>query len=196
MVGQRAEYSVLVLPGWHGSGPDHWQDQWEQAFPDFVRVQQEDWENPVYTAWREPLWRAVAAAPRPVVLVGHSLGTSLTMLFALSGDAQGGLVSRVAGAFLVAPTDRDLRDMPGSGPQGFGPMILKPLPFPSMVVASSTDDYVSIERARTFARAWGARLVEVGDRGHIGNAAQLGLWPEGLVLFGEFLGSLKGPVQP
>ncbi|MEN9783807.1 MAG: Serine hydrolase, partial [Pseudomonadota bacterium] len=24
---------------------------WEQAFPDFVRVQQADWDHPVYDAW-------------------------------------------------------------------------------------------------------------------------------------------------
>ena len=48
-------------------------------------------------------------------------------------------------------------------------------------------------RARLFAEAWGARLVEAGERGHIGSAANLGLWPEGLVLFGEFLAALASP---
>ena len=43
--------AVLIHPGLIGSGPDHWHTHWEQAFPDFVRVQQEDWDHPVYDAW-------------------------------------------------------------------------------------------------------------------------------------------------
>jgi predicted alpha/beta hydrolase family esterase len=187
------EVTVLMLPGWHGSGEDHWQTHWERAFPAMVRVEQADWEFPVYAEWRKPLWAALEEARKPVVLVGHSLGTSVTMRLALSDDAPPGLANKVAGAFLVAPTDRDVRDVPGVGPQGFGPMILKRFPFPAMVVASSNDEYVSIERARVFSTAWGARLVEIGERGHIGSAANLGLWPEGLLLFGEFLASLKLP---
>jgi hypothetical protein len=184
------DFSVLVLPGWHGSGDEHWQSQWQRAFPAMLRVEQTDWDIPVYEEWRKPLWAALDAARKPVVLVGHSLGTSMTMRLALAGDAPPGLAAKVAGAFLVAPTDRDI---PGEGPQGFGPMILKPFPFPAMVVASSNDEYVSIARARLFAQAWGARLVEVGERGHIGSAANLGLWPEGLLLFGEFLATLPSP---
>jgi len=41
-------FSVLIHPGLNGSGPDHWHSHWEQAFPDFVRVQQADWGHPVF----------------------------------------------------------------------------------------------------------------------------------------------------
>jgi predicted alpha/beta hydrolase family esterase len=41
-------FSVLIHPGLNGSGPDHWHSHWEQAFPDFVRVQQADWDHPVF----------------------------------------------------------------------------------------------------------------------------------------------------
>ncbi|PSC03171.1 alpha/beta hydrolase [Alsobacter soli] len=189
MAGALDAFTILVLPGWHGSGPEHWQWQWERAFPAFRRVEQDDWDRPVYAAWLARLQAAVRQAGKPVVLVGHSLGTSLTMLFALR-DGAPELVRKVAGAFLVAPTDRDVRDGIPDGPVGFAPMILQPLPFPSMLVASDDDEFVTIERARVFAQAWGSRLVEVGRRGHIGSAANLGLWPEGLVLFGEFVGGL------
>jgi len=43
-------FSVLIHPGLNGSGPDHWHTHWEQAFPDFVRVQQADWDHLVYDA--------------------------------------------------------------------------------------------------------------------------------------------------
>ena len=70
-------------------------------------------------------------------------------------------------------------------------MILERLPFPSMVVASRDDDRVTFARAQTFAAAWGADFVDAGAHGHLGSAAQLGLWPFGLVYFGQFLATLR-----
>jgi hypothetical protein len=69
-------------------------------------------------------------------------------------------------------------------------MLLRPLPFPSMVLASRNDEVVSFERAQVFATAWGSHLIDVGPLGHIGSAAKLGLWPQGLVWLGQFIGSL------
>jgi len=58
-------------------------------------------------------------------------------------------------------------------------MPLAKLPFPSIVVSSTDDEYVRPERAKEFARAWGSRLVDVGARGHINSASGLRAWPEG-----------------
>lgn len=183
------DFTVLVLPGVGGSGPDHWQTVWEQAFPDFQRVQQADWDKPVYAEWSARLTQAVARSARPVVLVAHSLGTSLVMRWAFDEPAA---AKKVAGAFLVAPTDRDrVEGAPHSPARGFGHMILERLPFPSAVVASRDDDRVSFQRAQAFARAWGATLIDAGNLGHMGSAARLGVWPSGLIWFGQFLASLE-----
>jgi hypothetical protein len=69
-------------------------------------------------------------------------------------------------------------------------MILERLPFSSLVVASRNDDRVSFDRAEIFATAWGSTLVDAGNLGHIGSAAKLGLWPFGLIYFGQFVASL------
>jgi len=185
------ELTVLVLPGLGGAGPDHWQTYWQKAFPRFRRVQQADWEKPVYSDWSSRLTEAVTNSERPVVLVAHSLGTSLTMRWSFDQPAP---ARKVAGAFLVAPTDRDMFDArPGGSPvRGFGKMILERLPFPSAVVASRNDDRVSFERAQVFAAAWGSTLIDAGDLGHIGSAAKLGDWPFGLFWFGQFVASLDG----
>jgi predicted alpha/beta hydrolase family esterase len=183
------DFSVLVLPGLGGAGEDHWQTHWERAFPQFARVQQANWEGPAYEEWAPRLTEAVMKAPRPVILVAHSLGTSLTMKWAFDQPAA---ASKVAGAFLVAPSDRDRFKVQGRPePRGFGSMILKRLPFPSMVVASRNDDRVSYERAQEFAAAWGSTLIDAGELGHIGSAMKLGMWPAGLVALEEFLASLK-----
>jgi predicted alpha/beta hydrolase family esterase len=54
--------------------------------------------------------------------------------------------------------------------------------FPSVVVASSNDPYVTLSRAREYAQAWGSRLVDIGDAGHINGESGLGDWPEGWAL--------------
>ena len=182
------DLTILVVPGLGGAGPDHWQSAWGAAFSAMQRVEQTNWEQPVYTDWAVALTEAVTRAALPVVLVAHSLGTSLTMRWSFE---QRQLARKVAGAFLVAPTDRDRFDASPSSPvRGWGPMILEPLPFPSMVIASRNDDRVAFDRAEAFARAWGATLVDAGNLGHIGSAAKLGMWPFGLFHFGRFIGSL------
>ena len=181
-----ADFNILILPGWHGSGPEHWQTAWEAAFPSMRRVVQTDWESPHYIDWSQQLTAAVETCRKPVVLVGHSLGTTLAVRWAADHPD-----SKVAGAFLVAPTDIDrFAGSPGYAIHGFDPILMDPLPFPATVVASRNDDRVSFERARIFASSWGARLVDAGNLGHMGSAAKLGLWPQGLVWFGQFLATL------
>jgi predicted alpha/beta hydrolase family esterase len=68
------------------------------------------------------------------------------------------------------------------GPTGFAPMPLVALPFPSVVVACREDRYVSLERARSYAKAWGSTFVDVGAAGHINSASNLGTWPAGYAL--------------
>jgi predicted alpha/beta hydrolase family esterase len=67
---------------------------------------------------------------------------------------------------------------------------MQALPFPSMVVASTNDEYVHIERARAFAGAWGSRLVEIGDAGHVNGASGYGPWPEGERMLEDFCSTL------
>ena len=180
--------SVLVLPGREGAGAGHWQTLWEMAFPEFVRVQQSDWVHPVYSEWEKQLTIAIRSATKPVLLIAHSAATSLTMRWAFD---QPELARRIAGAFLVAPTDRDVLEGSSNNPvRGFGPMLLRPLPFKSMVVASRNDPYVSVHRARIFANAWQATWVDAGNKGHFDMEAQLGVWPQGLVALGQFMSSL------
>lgn len=179
-------HDFLLLPCRDNAGPEHWQSHWQTALPNMTRVQQDDWVSPKLGPWAARLDDYVARAQRPVVLIAHSLGTSLIMHWALRGDT-----SRIAGAFMVAPSDRGPADIwPEAGASGFAPMVLQPLPFPAMVLASRDDPYVAFDRAQTFAAAWGATLIDMGQSGHMGNAANLGLWPVGLVHLGSFLATL------
>jgi len=64
-----------------------------------------------------------------------------------------------------------------------------PLPFPTIVVASTDDPFVSPERAAAFANAWGSRLVTLPGAGHINADAGFGPWPEGCGLLAELSAS-------
>jgi predicted alpha/beta hydrolase family esterase len=61
------------------------------------------------------------------------------------------------------------------------------LNFPSVLLASADDPFCRIERAREFAAAWGAGLIEIGPAGHINAASGHGPWPDGVLRFGTFL---------
>ncbi|MFJ1260293.1 RBBP9/YdeN family alpha/beta hydrolase [Cupriavidus sp. CuC1] len=181
------DFDILVLPGSHNSGPDHWQTHWEAAFANMRRVEQNDWDVPVYSEWSFRLSEAVNSCNRPVLLVAHSLGTALVTRWSHQADT-----TVVAGAFLVAPSDIDrLVQTPEYPARGFEPIIMKQLPFPSVVLASRNDDRVDFDRAEAFASAWGSPLIDVGAQGHIGSAAKLGLWPQGLIWFGQFIASIN-----
>ncbi len=177
---------VLVLPGIGNSGPDHWQSRWERTVPGCTRLQQADWDAPRCIDWVNALEAALAAASAPVVLVTHSSACALVAHWTLAATAASRAM--VHGALLVGPSDPTGPRYP-QGPTGFAPVPLVRLPFPSIVVASSTDIYVSLDTAQRFALAWGSRFVNVGAAGHINSASNLGDWPAGQALLAE----LRGP---
>ena len=96
----------------------------------------------------------------------------------------------VAGAFLVAPSDVEAATYPADL-NCWAPIPLQPLPFPSVVVASANDPFASLDRTGAFAGAWGSRLVEIGDAGHVNADSGYGEWPEGERLLDEFCRDLN-----
>jgi len=182
-----SDVDILLLPGWSGSGPDHWQSRWGRSLKTARIVAQDDWNRPQRDAWVGRIIEAVRQATRPVVLVAHGSGVA-----AVAHAAPALSELNVVGAYLVAPADlEDVNAFPEVH-GGFTPVPLQPLPFPAVVIASSSDPFCSMERARSFAEAWGATLVPAGDAGHIDADSGHGPWPEGLMRFGLFLSQL-GP---
>ena len=170
---------VLVLPGYADSGPDHWQSHWERDEPACRRVAQDDWLEPRRHDWLATLGRYVAECAAPPVLIAHSLGCALVAHWAA------GSRPRAKGALLVAPADVDSPLHTPDEVRNFSPMPLTRFPFPSIVVASTDDPFVSVERANEFAAAWGSRVVILECAGHINSDAGFGPWPEGRRLLDE-----------
>jgi predicted alpha/beta hydrolase family esterase len=176
---------ILIVAGLWNSGPQHWQTHWERKYSKWERVAHRDWLAPDRDEWVAELDAAIAACDGRPILVAHSLGC---MLVAQWAQARSHL--NVAGAFLVAPSDVEASSYPVSA-NGFKPIPMQPLPFPSVVVASTDDPYADIARSRAFASAWGSKLIEVGDAGHINGDAGYGPWPEGERMLEAFCSTLQ-----
>jgi predicted alpha/beta hydrolase family esterase len=173
--------AILIVPGLGGSGPEHWQSRWQRSYPQTNRVEQTDWNRPVRADWLSRLAQALRDAPG-AILVGHSLGCALIAHLARRRPDLS-----IGGALLVAPADVDDDDRIPREVRDFAPMPLARLPFRSVVVASTNDPYMAIERARALAQAWGARFVNAGACGHINVAAGFGPWPAGEELLAELM---------
>jgi len=180
-----SDVDILIIPGWGGSGPEHWQSRWEGKLSTARRVEQADWNRPDREGWAAAIIAAVAACERPVVLVAHSAGNSSV------GHAAHALTEgKVVGAFLVAPaSERALHTVPGV-PADFARHARQKLPFRAVLAASSNDPYCTVDEAQELAGAWGAAFSEAGEAGHINTESGHGPWPEGLMRFAGFLRSL------
>ena len=159
--------TTLIIPGLYSSGPDHWQTWLEDRVPGTLRVAQSDWTKPDLPEWSRRVRHVIKTMPGKLVIVAHSFGVLASV------QAAADFSERIAGALFVAPADPDRFGVAGHLPQG-------PLPFPTVLVASSNDPWMQAEQAAQWARRWHSEFVNLGAAGHINAEAGFGPWPEGL----------------
>jgi uncharacterized protein len=184
-----SETDLLIVPGTGGAEPEHWQSRIAAKLATARIVEQPDWSMASLSLAVGEIVDAVRRAERPVVMIGHSAGTSL-IAHSVASLKQLELITRVRGAFLIAaPSERTLAASQHIDP-AFAAIPRDPLPFPSILVASSNDPHATLEEAADLAMAWGSQFVEAGEAGHINVASGHGPWPEGLMRFAGFLSKL------
>ncbi len=176
---------ILIIPGYTNSGPDHWQTRWEQKLSTARRVEQAEWSKPVRDDWVAQVVKAANEATRPVVLVAHSLGVATAI------HAAPHIQHKVAGAFFVAPPDVSNDLIRPKHLMTFGPYPRQRLPFPTVAVISRNDPFSSFEAAEEVVKDWGALLIDAGESGHINAESGHGPWPEGSMVFAQFLSHLE-----
>lgn len=175
--------TIVIVPGWKNSGPGHWQSLWAQRLPGAVRVAmaEEDWQRPKQAVWLQAIGKTILAQPGPVVVVAHSLCCIATTLLLPE------VADRICGALLVAPADPERR-----GPLvDFAPVPYQPLPYRSIVVASTNDPFCPVRTAGAYARSWGSEVVRLQNAGHINIESGFGEWPLGLALLQSLTASLS-----
>jgi hypothetical protein len=173
---------IYTVPGLNNSSSSHWQTQWENKNNSIKRIQQDNWSNPDRISWTKRLSDTIDPnKAAETILIGHSVGCSTIVHWYMQSNLT------LKGALLVAPSDVDQKDYP-KYITGFSPMPLKLLPFPTIVVASSNDHVVSLDRARFFSQQWGSKFIQIENAGHIEEKSGFGPWEEGLKLLEELIG--------
>jgi len=178
------ELDILIVPGYTGADQDHWQSRWERKLSTAQRIEQAEWSKPVRDDWVKQVIQAVEKAEKPVVLVAHSLGVPTAI------HAVPYIGHKVKGGFFVAPPDVTNPDLRPQHLMTFGPYPHEPLPFPSMVIASHNDPFCNFEKAKALAKDWHSLFLDAGESGHINTQSGHGPWPEGLMVFSQFIASL------
>jgi predicted alpha/beta hydrolase family esterase len=183
---------ILTVLGLGASGPGHWQTAWEASLPGCRRVDLGLWDDPHRNTWVNKLGLVIRRAEGPVILAAHSLGCMAVAWWAeyeqSAGSLQHGAADggNVIGALLVAPPD--VEDQPCDRRlTRFAPVPASPLPFPTILVASRNDAYLTMVQARRLASGWASRLADAGEAGHINAQSQLGDWAFGRLLLNTLL---------
>lgn len=178
---------ILTLPGGGNSGSDHWQTYWESKDPRMVRVAQPDWDGGTRAQWVGTLNKHVQSSDLPLVIVAHSVGCIVLARWAATHFS-----CKVIGALMVAPADVDAAwGQEGALYREFRPVPTNLLPFSSILVASTDDPYLSMERAHELAAVSGSSLHVVGALGHIGSLSKLKDWEEGQRLLAQLVDTVS-----
>jgi uncharacterized protein len=160
-------FRILVVPGLHDSGPDHWQTRWQQHNPGFERVEQSDWDQPDIAAWSHQIGNMLRRSARPAIIVAHSFGCLATAHRSIVG------APNLYGALLVAPADPEKFNLSSLLAHSLTPL-------PTTVVASENDPWMNAGRARWWAAQWQSRFINAGPLGHINADSGVGEWTYGL----------------
>ena len=166
--------ATLLISGYGGSGPDHWQTWFESQLPDSIRVSHLDSTTLDLPAWAATVRGEIDRASAPVWIVAHGFGCLAAV------QAASDFSERVGGAMLVAPFDPDNVRATALLPE-------TPLEFPSLIVSSANNPYMRSDRAAFWAAFWNSAFVSVGAAGGIDPESGFGPWPQGL----EILDQLK-----
>jgi len=180
--------TILIVPGLHGSGEQHWQTWFEKQLRNTKRVEQSDWSEPHLPRWAGAVRREIDHAIGEVWIIAHSFGCLAT------AHAATEFPERIAGVLFVAPADPDKFSVASTLPTSR-------FSFPSIMVATTNDPWMRLTKAVYWADLWGSHLINIGAAGHVNPDSGFGPWPEGLDIFEQLrrsyanlpLGSLVSP---
>jgi predicted alpha/beta hydrolase family esterase len=180
-----ADCDILIVPGLGNSDEDHWQSRWETRIKTARRVRQDNWDVPERDSWVASIRNDIKISPKPVVIIAHSLGVH-AVVHAVADPWD----LNIKGAFLVAPPSEVWLQQHSSVDRAFVPVPRAPLRFPSVLVGSRNDEHGRYEDIADLALAWGSKLVDAGEAGHVNTRAGFGPWPEGMMSFAGFMSRL------
>ena len=180
---------LLIIPGLGDSGEKHWQSFWLKKFTNSTKVIQDNWNEPQLEDWLKRLNETIQKINEPVILVAHSLAVSLAMHWVSQNNT-----ANIAGALFVAPADVDSPEHTPDFIRNFSPFPTKTVSFPSVVIGSENDPYMSLERVKELADYWGSDFINVGKKGHINSDSNLEYWEEGQVFLQQLIEKINNKI--
>ena len=181
-----SDATVVLVPGLRGHVEDHWQTRLAASLPGARMVTPLGRSNAGLRARVTMLDHVVQQVAGPVILVAHSAGVLVTAHWAAQYSP-----TRVLGALLATPPTL-ATELPAEYPSiaelrahGWLPIPRQPLPFPSIVAASSNDPLANPVRLGSLAASWGSRVHDLGAVGHLNPASWFGDWPEAVELIDQ-----------
>jgi len=171
----------LTIPGYGGSSSDHWQSYFEKKLSNCRRIDQQNWEKPVCDDWINQIEHEVNNCDESeVILISHSLGGIALVHWANKFKRS------VKGAMIVAPPDIEnpYQDL---ALESFAPIPQRKLSFPSIVIASNSDPWATIDRSIFFADCWGSEFVNIGEAGHINSDSGFYRWDSGIEILRKLI---------
>ncbi|WP_231758455.1 RBBP9/YdeN family alpha/beta hydrolase [Microbulbifer elongatus] len=169
--------TVLIVPGLRDHVEEHWQTHLESRLQRVCSVPPLTENRLDCDARIENIQRQIERISGDIILVAHSAGCLMVAHWAARYTRE------IKGALLAAPPDMQA-DWPPQYPtpdtlreQGWEPLPQQPLPFPSILAASTNDYLASFNAAGHMAATWGSKLVNLGDVGHLNPASGYGPWP-------------------
>lgn len=168
-----------IIPGFQGSGEDHWQSWVERQSADFVRIEQKNWNEPNIEEWAAQIESVLRYENlKDVILVAHSLGCHAVAKWAQRYN------KTPRAALLVAPPSAENVREKIDATIWVGNALQK-LPFETLLVASSNDPWIDVDTAKLYAQKWGSSFLNIGNAGHINQLSGYGEWPLVLQLLAQ-----------
>jgi uncharacterized protein len=168
--------TVLFVPGLRDHVPSHWQTLLAAEIVGSRTVPPLERDKLSCAARVEALDRAIREIDGAPILVAHSAGVLMVAHWAQRCQRP------IKAALLATPPDID-RPLPDGYPTpeelqagGWLPVPRTPLPFPSLLAASANDPLARPGIAEELAQAWGSRLLNLGEVGHLNPQAGYGPW--------------------
>jgi len=183
------EVDILIISDAADAGGDYWQTRWEVKLSTAQKVILPAEDKPDLSKWADIITEIARNCARPIVVIAHSWGIPAVM-YALPH-----LGEKICGGFFVCPPDINGSDEKSERAADVRSYPHSPLPFPSIVIASRNDLSGNYEKTERLAAEWRSLFMDAGDSGHIDAESGYGPWPEGLMVFSQFLANLPKPAE-
>ena len=171
---------TVVVPGWKGSGPGHWQTWLEEQLAangrETRRPQFADLDDPDLAQWKQALRETVAdLAPDGYDVVAHSLGAVLW----LHHVADPGVAPRAARVLLVGPPSpyTKIPEIAGFFPPPMDVDTVRHSADGTVLAAGSDDPYLPEGIAEAYGRPLKMATTIIDGGGHLNPDSGYGAWP-------------------